>query len=71
MKEEEEETASCSFSMIFARETNWKEIFKVQNYFKYRWKKIILKLNHLLQHVEYISVDFSPPEYENVLHKNR
>lgn len=28
------------------------------------------KLN-LLQHVEYISVDFSPPEYEDVLHKNR
>lgn len=43
MEEEEEETASYSFSMIFARETNWKEIFKVQNYFKYRWEKIITK----------------------------
>lgn len=69
MEEEEEETASCSFSMIFARVG--KKFFEIQNYFKYRWEKIILKLNHLLQHVEYISVDFSPPEYENVLHKNR
>lgn len=43
MEEEEEETASYSFSMIFARETSWKEIFKVQNYFKYRWEKIITK----------------------------
>lgn len=41
MKEEEEETASCSFSMIFARVG--KKFFEIQNYFKYRWEKIITK----------------------------